>query len=69
MNRPGSRPAGSKSPLSSAVAVVAWFSYGFLILPQPAAIIIPMPFGNKDELIFPPELFLLDLSIESTSLN
>lgn len=59
MNRPGSRPAGSKSPLSSAVAVVAWLSYGFLILPS--LIIIPMSFGNKDELIFPPESFSLDL--------
>lgn len=51
--------AGSKSTLSRAVAIVAWLSYGFLILPS--LIIIPISFGNKDEMIFPPQSLSLHL--------
>lgn len=33
--------------------LVAWFGYGFLVLPS--VIVIPMSFGDKDVIAFPPE--------------
>ncbi|HVM79984.1 MAG TPA: ABC transporter permease [Stellaceae bacterium] len=48
-----------RSPLSIAACAAAWSGYVFLALPS--VIIIPMSFGNSDELIFPPRSFSLYL--------
>jgi putative spermidine/putrescine transport system permease protein len=40
-------------------SATAWFGYLFLILPT--CIVIPMSFGSKDELMFPPKSFSLYL--------
>src|SRR4030095_16563980 len=46
-------PVGaSRSPLSIAASVWAWAGYAFLILPS--LIVIPLSFGDRNELIFPP---------------
>lgn len=57
--RAGTAIAGSRSPLSRGAGAIAWLAYGFLILPS--LIIIPISFGDKDELIFPPQSFSLYL--------
>ena len=36
----------------SPITLVAWFGYAFLLMPS--LIVVPMSFGDKDELVFPP---------------
>lgn len=43
----------------SMTAVLAWLAFAFLLLPS--VIIIPISFGNKHEIVFPPQGFQLDL--------
>lgn len=43
----------------SPVSILAWIGYAFLLMPS--LIIIPMSFGDKDELVFPPQSFSLHL--------
>ena len=46
-------PVGAtRSPLSVAAAALAWVGYVFLILPS--LIVIPLSFGDRSELVFPP---------------
>jgi putative spermidine/putrescine transport system permease protein len=40
-------------------SVIAWLGYLFLILPS--IILVPISLGNKNELVFPPQHFSLDL--------
>lgn len=43
----------------SITTVLAWLAYAFLLLPS--LIVIPMSFSNKNEIVFPPRGFYLDL--------
>ena len=46
-------PVGTtRSPLSIAASLCAWAGYAFLVLPS--LIVIPLSFGDRNELIFPP---------------
>ncbi|WP_342640446.1 ABC transporter permease [Rhodoligotrophos ferricapiens] len=52
------KPQRSSVP-SAPVRAMAWLAYAFLLLPS--LIVLPMSFGDKDELIFPPRSFSLYL--------
>ena len=41
------------------LSVAAWGIYLFLMLPS--FIVIPMSFGGRDEIVFPPDSFSLEL--------
>ena len=51
-------PVGSpRSPLSFAATAAAWAGYAFLI--APSLIVIPLSFGDRNELVFPPSRLTL----------
>lgn len=52
---PDSQRPAARSPVS----VVAWLGFAFLLMPS--LIVVPMSFGDKDELLFPPQSFSLYL--------